>query len=97
MFSRMLFSTKDNKEPKKAEPEKSSTKKATEKMKAIMELIKSVQRTEPIKYMCNDSVPLDLEGTFNLPIIPEREIVKTYIEAKHIDRDHLNSFLFNIL
>lgn len=90
MYSRMLFSTK---EPEK----KSSTKKATEQMKAIMELIKSVQRTGPIKYMCNDSVPLDLEGTLVLPELPERVIVKNYLEAKQIERDFLNSYLFNIL
>ena len=92
MYSRMLFSTKDTEKK-----EKSSTKEATEKMKAIMELIKSVQRTEAIKYMCHDSVPLDLEGTFVLPEIPEREIVKKYLEYKQIDRDHLNSYLFDIL
>ena len=92
MNSRMLFSTKDSEKPKE-----SSTKKATEQMRAIMELIKSVQRTEAIKYMCHDSVPLDLEGTFVLPEIPERVIVKKYLEYKQIDGDHLNSYLFNIL
>ena len=93
MYSRMLFSTKDSEKKE----EKSATKKATEQMKAIMDLIKSVQRTETIKYMCHDSVPLDLEGTFVLPEIPEREIVKKYLEVKQIDGDHLNSFLFDIL
>ena len=47
--------------------------------------------------MCHDSVPLDLEGTFVLPLIPEREIVKKYLEVKQIDRDFLNSYLFDIL
>ena len=47
--------------------------------------------------MCHDSVPLDLEGTFVLPEIPEREIVKKYLEYKQIDREHLNSYLFDIL
>ena len=92
MYSRMLFSTKGTEKQ-----EKSATKKATEQMKAIMDLIKSVQRTETIKYMCHDSVPLDLEGTFVLPLIPEREIVKKYLEVKQIDRDFLNSYLFDIL
>ena len=44
------------------------------RIKAAHELIQRVQRTE-IKYMCNDSVPLDLEGTMPLPKIPQRPIV----------------------
>jgi hypothetical protein len=47
--------------------------------------------------MCNDSVPLDLEGTMELPIIPERKYVTQYLDDKLVDRDFLQSHLFSML
>ena len=47
--------------------------------------------------MCNDCVPLDLEGTMELPIIPERKFVTQYLEDKQIDRDVLSTHLFSML
>ena len=43
-----------------------------EKIKAALTLIKRVQRSPEIKYMCNDAVPVDLEGSMPLPLIPQR-------------------------
>ena len=39
--------------------------------------------------MCNDQVPVDLEGTMELPVIPERKYVTKYLDEKHIDREFL--------
>ena len=68
-----------------------------QRLQAAYELIKRVQRTEPIRYMCNDSVPIDLEGTMELPVIPERELVTAYLDDKHVDRDFLQSHLYSML
>ena len=37
--------------------------------------------------MCNDSVPIDLEGTMVLPEIPERVLVSEYLDDRQIDRE----------
>ena len=39
----------------------------TERIQAAIANIKRVQRKDPIKYMANDRVPIDLEGTMVLP------------------------------
>lgn len=68
-----------------------------QRLQAAYELIKRVQRTDPIRYMCNDCVPLDLEGTMELPIIPERKYVTQYLDDKQVDRDVLQTHLFSML
>ena len=68
----------------------------TERIQAAIAHIKKVQRTEPIRYMCDDRVPIDLEGTMELPIIPERQYVVEYFKYKHIDNDVLNRYLFDM-
>lgn len=60
-------------------------------------MIKRVQRNPELKFMANDSVPLDLEGTMVLPEIPERKYVTEYLDLKHIDRDLLQTHLYAIL
>ena len=69
----------------------------TQRVKAAMEMIKRVQRTEEIRFMCNDAVPIDLEGSMLLPEIPEREFVTDYLDEKMIDREFLDSHLFSLL
>ena len=60
-------------------------------------LIERVQRKDNISYMCNDSVPIDLEGTYVLPVLPERKLVTEYLDSKHVDREFLQSHLFSML
>ena len=62
-----------------------------------MEMIQRVQRQNEIRYMCNDSVPIDLEGTMVLPEIPERVLVSEYLDDRQIDREVLDSHLFELL
>lgn len=69
----------------------------TAKVKSAMELIRRVQRTEPQRFMCHDAVPIDLEGSMEIPQIPERKYVTEYLEEKLIDREVLKSHLYNHL
>ena len=46
--------------------------------------------------MCDDRVPIDLEGTMELPVIPERQFIVDYFKDKHIDNDVLNRYLFDM-
>ena len=66
------------------------------RIKDALDLIEQVQRTE-IKYMCNNSVPLDLEGTMLLPVIPERMMVTKFLRAKKVTKPYLENFLFEHL
>lgn len=68
-----------------------------QRLQAAYELVKRVQRTAPIKYMCGDRVPLDLEGTMLLPVLPERKYVTEYLDEKSVDREFLQTFLFAML
>ena len=43
--------------------------------------------------MCDDRVPIDLEGSMQLPLIPERKYVTKYLDEKLIDRNGLYSHL----
>ena len=47
--------------------------------------------------MCNDAVPLDLEGSMLLPVIPEREFVTDFLQKKKVKKEYLESHLFNLL
>jgi len=47
--------------------------------------------------MCNDAVPIDLEGSLLLPIIPERKIVTDYFKYKGVTNAKLETDLFNLL
>lgn len=69
----------------------------TAKVKAAMELIRRVQRTEPQQFMCHDAIPIDLEGSMEIPQIPERKYVTEYLEEKLIDPEVLKSHLYNNL
>jgi hypothetical protein len=54
-----------------------------EKLRAAMELIRKVQRSE-IAYICDGKVPLDVQGTLELPAIPPRDYVTEYLAEKQI-------------
>ena len=69
----------------------------TEKVKAAMQYIRRVQRTEPQKWINNDSVPIDLEGSMEIPSIPERKYVVEYLEEKHVENEVLYAHLFDHL
>jgi hypothetical protein len=43
-----------------------------------------VQRRE-IKYIANDLVPIDSQGTLVLPKVPERPMVEDYFKQKSLD------------
>lgn len=47
--------------------------------------------------MCNDAVPIDLEGSLLLPIIPERKMVTKYFKYKGVTNEKLEFDLFNLL
>ena len=47
--------------------------------------------------MCNNAVPLDLEGTILFPRIPERPFVTQYLSEKHIENEFIESHLFECL
>ena len=68
----------------------------TERIQAAIANIKRVQRKDPIKYMANDRVPIDLEGTMVLPQIPERKLVVDYLKDKHVDHEVLYQHLFSL-
>ena len=81
----------DNDDDKKREDS------AIERVKAAITLIRSVPRSPEIKYMCNDVVPVDLEGAMPLPIIPKRVLVTRFLKDKSIDEKFLEEFLFDHL
>ena len=47
--------------------------------------------------MCNDAVPIDLEGAMLLPVIPQRDIVTEFLSKKKITKAKLESHLLNHL
>ena len=47
--------------------------------------------------MCNDAVPIDLEGSMLLPVIPERNLVTEFLGKKKITNEKLETHLFNLL
>ena len=67
-----------------------------QRLEEAYRLIKRVQRAPTINYMCNDRVPLDLEGTLPLPEIPERHFVSIYLDEKMVDRDLIKSHLHGL-
>ena len=40
------------------------------KIREAQDYLRQVQRKEELKFMCNDAVPIDLEGSLLLPVIP---------------------------
>ena len=61
-----------------------------QRLQAAMALVQSVQRDPTIHYMCDGQIPVDLMGSMELPIIPERKLVVELLEHKCIDQDDIN-------
>ena len=69
----------------------------TQRIQSAYELIKRVQRKDTIRYMCDNRVPIDLEGSMMLPVIPERKLITQYLDEKLIDREMLDNHLYELL
>ena len=44
-----------------------------------------------ITYIGDNSVPIDVQGTMELPLIPERDLVVEYMGLKNVTNDILTS------
>ena len=52
------------------------------KIREAQDFLRQVQRKEELKFMCNDAVPIDMEGSLLLPVIPERDLVTEFLRNK---------------
>ena len=66
------------------------------KLRAAYQLIKQVQRGQ-ITYLCDNSVPIDVQGTMELPLIPERYYVVNFMEEKKITDELIKEHLFGLI
>ena len=68
------------------------------RIREAQDLLRSVQRKgDELKFMCNDAVPIDLEGSMLLPVIPERDLVTEFLGKKKVTNAKLETHLFNLL
>ena len=65
---------------------KSIDQKEAAKAREALRQIRSVQRAE-IKYIAENKVPIDTQGTLVLPVVPPRQMISDYFKKKRLADD----------